>query len=84
MFTQGGGGTRVDSNGAFHMNNIAPGRYTLQARTGPRGDGEFARLDLAVGREDIEGVTLVMAPAGYLSGAVIPTAARRCLRRACR
>ena len=72
MLTQGGGGgTRVDSNGAFHMNNVAPGRYTLQARTGPRGGGEFARLDLAVGRDDIEGVTLVMAPAGYLSGAVI-------------
>ena len=71
MFTQGGGGTRVDANGAFHMNNVAPGRYTLQARTGPRGGGEFARMDLTVGRDDIDGVTLVMAPAGYLSGAVI-------------
>jgi hypothetical protein len=71
MFAPGGGGTRVDSNGAFRMSNVAPGRYTLQARTGPRGGGEFARLDLAVGRDDIEGVTLVMAPAGYLSGSVI-------------
>ncbi len=71
MFTQGGGGTRVDANGTFHLNNVAPGRYTLQARTGPRGDGEFARMDLTVGRDDIDGVTLVMAPAGYLSGAVV-------------
>jgi hypothetical protein len=71
MFTGGGGGTRVDANGAFHMNNVAPGRYILQARSGPRGSGEFARMDLIVGRDDIDGVTLVMAPAGYLSGAVI-------------
>ena len=71
MFTQGGGGTRVDANGAFHLNNVAPGRYILQARTGPRGSGEFARMDLTVGRDDIDGVTLVMAPAGYLSGAVL-------------
>jgi Carboxypeptidase regulatory-like domain len=71
LFTSGGGATRVDANGTFHMNNVAPGRYTLQARSGPRGDGEFARIDLTVGRDDIEGVTLVMAPAGYLSGAVV-------------
>ena len=66
-----GNGTRVDANGAFQISNVAPGRYTLQARSGPRGSGEFARLDLTVGRDDLEGVTLVMAPAGYLSGAVV-------------
>jgi hypothetical protein len=67
----GGGGVRVDANGAFRISNVAPGRYMLQARTGPRGSGEFARMGLAVGRDDLDGVTLVMAPAGYLSGAVI-------------
>jgi hypothetical protein len=70
MFMQGGG-ARIGANGAFQLNNVAPGRYTLQARSGPRGSGEFARMDLTVGRDDLDGVTLVMAPAGYLSGAVI-------------
>jgi hypothetical protein len=74
MRAGGGGGARVDATGAFRVGNVAPGRYMLQARTGPRGGGEFARLEIDVGREDVDGVTLVMAPAGYLSGAVVTDA----------
>src|SRR5918993_909015 len=74
-FMRGGsGGARIDGTGAFQLNNVAPGRDLLQARSGPRSDSEFARMDLTVGRDDITGVTLVMAPAGYLSGAVVSDA----------
>jgi len=66
-----GGGARIEPTGAFRMSNVAPGRYLLQARTGPRGSGEFARMELSVGRDDVDGITLVMVPAGYLSGAVV-------------
>lgn len=66
-----GGGGRIDATGAFRIANVAPGRYQLQARTGVRGEGEFARMDLTVGAEDVAGLTLVTALAGRVSGAVV-------------
>jgi len=67
-----GGGARLDASGAFRIANVAPGRYVLQARAGARGsEGEFARLDITVGAEDVSGLTLVTAPAGRVSGIVI-------------
>lgn len=66
-----GGGGRIDTSGAFRIANVAPGRYQLQARTGVRGEGEFARIDVTVGAEDVAGLTLVTAPAGRLSGTVV-------------
>jgi Carboxypeptidase regulatory-like domain len=69
-FRQGGGG-RLDATGAFRLANVAPGRYQLQARTGLRGVGEFARIDITVGAEDVAGITLVTAPAGRVSGTVV-------------
>jgi hypothetical protein len=75
---QGGGGNRVDGNGAFTMSNIAPGRYVLQARAGgfgPRGGGgrdlELSRMELTVGTDDVEGLTLVTAPGATVSGNII-------------
>jgi len=69
-FRQGGGG-RIDATGAFRIANVAPGRYQLQARTGLRGAGEFARMDITVGADDVAGITLVTAPAGRVSGTVV-------------
>jgi hypothetical protein len=69
-FRQGGGG-RIDATGAFRIANVAPGRYQLQARTGLRDVGEFARVDITVGAEDVAGLTLVTAPAGRVSGTVV-------------
>jgi hypothetical protein len=66
-----GGGARIDATGAFRIANVAPGRYQLEARTGARGSGEFGRLDITVGAEDVAGVTLVTASAGRLSGTVV-------------
>lgn len=71
---QGGAGNRVDRNGTFRITNVAPGRYQVQARTGGGGANqqfELARMDLTVGNEDVEGLTLVMAPGATISGTVI-------------
>lgn len=66
------GGGRIDGTGAFRVSNVPPGQYQLQARTGsPRGDGEFARMEISVGADDVEGLTLVTAPAGRITGTVV-------------
>ena len=68
---QGGAYSRTDLAGTFRLTNVAPGRYQVQARTGLRGDGEMAKLDLTVGADDVEGVTLVMAPGARATGIVV-------------
>lgn len=67
---QGGGG-RIDANtGRFRITNVAPGRYTLQARIG-RQSGEIGRLPIVVGTEDLENVVVVTAPGATVSGRVV-------------
>ena len=66
---QGGGG-RIDPTGAFRITNVAPGRYQVQARAGGR-EFELARMDLAVGGEDVEGLTLVTSPGAVVNGNVV-------------
>ena len=67
---QGGAGNRVDQTGTFRVTNVAPGRYQVQARAGGR-EFELARLDLSVGNDDVEGLTLVTAPPAIVNGAVV-------------
>jgi protocatechuate 3,4-dioxygenase beta subunit len=80
----GNSATRVDRNGTFRITDVAPGRYVLQTRTnmgGPGGRGgaaagagaepEFARVDLAVGAQDVDGVVLVTAPGARATGQVV-------------
>ncbi len=64
---QGGAGNRIDQTGFFRLPNVAPGRYQVQARSGAR-DFEIARMDLMVGAEDVEGLTLVTAPGATING----------------
>src|SRR5262245_18376247 len=68
---QGGAGARLDQTGAVRLTNVAPGRYQRQARTGQRGDGEFAKQEVAVGAEDLGGVMLVTAPGARISGVIV-------------
>lgn len=71
---QGGNGGRTDRTGAFQLNNVAPGRYQLQARSGGRGaggEGELARMDLLVGAEDVTGLAMVTVPGAVVSGTVV-------------
>jgi len=67
---QGGAGNRIDPNGTFRLTNVAPGRYQLQARTGGR-EFELARMDLTVGSDDVEGLTLVTAAGAIINGSVV-------------
>jgi hypothetical protein len=84
-------GARVDANGTFRLIDVAPGRYILQTRTnigGPGGRGgrggpaaagaepEFARVDLAVGAQDIDGVVLITAPGARATGQVVVDSAQ--------
>ncbi len=66
----GGAGNRIDQNGTFRLPSVAAGRYVLQERSGGR-DFELARMDLVVGAENVDGVTLVTAPGATLSGHVV-------------
>jgi protocatechuate 3,4-dioxygenase beta subunit len=68
---QGGAGNRIDANGTFRLTNVAPGRYQIQARAGGNREFELARLDLSVGAEDVEGITLVTAPGAIINGSVV-------------
>ena len=67
---QGGAGNRIDQTGAFRLTNVATGRYQVQARAGGR-EFELARLDLSVGTDDVDGLTLVTAPGSTLTGSVV-------------
>jgi hypothetical protein len=68
---QGGSGGRTDQTGGFRLTNVAPGRYQAQARTGARGDGELAKMDLTVGAEDVDGLMLITAPGATATGNVV-------------
>jgi hypothetical protein len=70
-FSQGGSGSRIAGDGQFWIGNVAPGRYQLQVRAGDRENGEFARMDLNVGFEDVGGLMVVTAAAGRIRGTVI-------------
>jgi hypothetical protein len=77
---QGGAGNRVDGNGVFRIGNVAPGRYILQARAGNFGGGpraaaarefESARMDLTVGNDNVDGLTMVTGPGATITGNVV-------------
>jgi hypothetical protein len=67
---QGGNGNRIDQTGSFRMTNVAPGRYQVQARAGGR-EFELARMDLLVGTEDVDGLTMVTGPGASVTGSII-------------
>ena len=66
---------RIDGGGQFRLTNVPPGRYIAQVRSG-RGRnaaalGEFARQDITVGAQDLDGVVLVTAPAARVVGSIV-------------
>jgi protocatechuate 3,4-dioxygenase beta subunit len=71
-----GGAARLDGAGGFRITDVAPGRYVLQTRTtigrgrGGAAEGEFARLDLAVGAQDLDGIVVVTAPGARVTGQI--------------
>ena len=71
VMQQGGAANRVGRDGTFRLPNVAPGRYQLQVRAPTQRQMELARLDLVVGAEDVEGLTLVTAPGAVVSGSIV-------------
>jgi hypothetical protein len=66
-----GANARIDAAGAFRLTNVAPGRYQLQARTGQRGDGEFAKQEIVVGGDNVAGVLMISAPGARITGSIV-------------
>ncbi len=76
------GAARLDGAGGFRITDVAPGHYVLQTRTNMgrggagAGEGEFARLDLPVGAQDVDGVVVVTAQGARVSGHIVTDAAQ--------
>ena len=71
IMQQGGAGNRIGRDGTFRLPNVAPGRYQLQARVPANRQMELARMELMVGAENVEGLTLVTAPGAIVTGNVV-------------
>ena len=79
VFTQGGG---IGSDGTFTINNVPPGSYVLNARSGvgngrggrgarPAGEMEIGTLSVVVGDGDLTGVTIALTRGASISGTVV-------------
>jgi hypothetical protein len=78
VFTQGGG---IANDGSFTINNVPPGSYVLNARSGvgnrggrgarPAGEIEIGTLSVVVGESDLTGVTVVLTRGASISGTVV-------------
>lgn len=74
------GGTAVRGDGTFQFPGVAPGNYLLFVRPGggggrggfggTLGDGEFARLPVTVGMDDLRDVFVATAPGAVAQGTV--------------
>jgi protocatechuate 3,4-dioxygenase beta subunit len=71
IMQQGGAANRIDRDGTFRVPSVAPGRYQLQTRAMTNQNVELARMDLAVGSENVDGITLVTSPGAIITGAVV-------------
>ena len=68
---QGGAAGQISRDGTFRVTNVAPGRYQLQARAQVNRGLELARMELAVGGEDVTGLTLVTAAGAVVNGTTV-------------
>ena len=79
VFTQGGG---IGGDGSFTINNVPPGSYVLNARSGvgngrggrgarPAGEIEIGALPVVVGDGDLTGVTITLTRGASISGTVV-------------
>lgn len=63
-------GSRIQSNGAFEIANVPPGRYTLQARGNDNDTPQFASQPLTVGSTDVD-VSVVLGNSATISGTIV-------------
>lgn len=77
MFMGFGPPTQIKPDGSFAIAGLAPGRYTLQANSGPL-DAETAMVDITVNGDDIADLRLVASRRSVVTGRVLvdPAAAQ--------
>jgi hypothetical protein len=63
-------GGRIQWDGAFTINNVAPGRYILRARGDDSETPQFASLPLSVNGGDMPDLTVVLSAGATISGTV--------------
>src|SRR5580765_2759395 len=63
-------GGRIQWDGSFTLNNVAPGRYILRARGDDSETPQFAAQPIGVNGDDLTGVTVVLSPGATISGTV--------------
>ena len=63
-------GGRIQWDGAFTVNNVAPGRYILRARGDDSETPQFAALPVTVDGSDIDDFTIVLSAGATISGTV--------------
>ena len=69
-------GGRIQWDGAFAINAVPPGRYTLRARGDDSETPQYAALPLTVNGADVTDVSVVLTPGATLNGVVtFPSAA---------
>lgn len=63
---------RARADGTFTIDNVAPGRYTLFARTRPARDTapDYAVVPVVVAGADVSQVTVVLSPGATISGTI--------------
>lgn len=64
-------GARVQEDGSFVLEGVTPGDYTLSTTIGTGNDSEAVNMRIAVGGDDITGVSLVTAPLSVVKGRVV-------------
>jgi hypothetical protein len=63
-------GGRIQWDGEFTIGNVAPGRYMLRARGDDGDTPQYAAQALTVSGDDLDDVTVMLAPAATISGTV--------------
>src|SRR4051812_25590211 len=63
-------GARIQWDGSFTINNVAPGRYTLRARGDDSETPQFAALPISVNGDDVPDVSVVLSAGATISGTV--------------
>lgn len=63
-------GARIQWDGAFTINNVAPGRYILRARGTDSETPQFAAQPISVNGDDLSGVAVILSAGATISGTV--------------
>ena len=63
-------GGRIQWDGAFTINNVAPGRYILRARGDDTETPQFAAQPISVNGGDLADVTVMLSAGATISGTV--------------